>query len=300
MWGGFFALVLSFITITVSLAETQHNEIGQPSDCLECHEDSVAAWEGSTHAQTMDSGPFQQAWQAQGEPRACLQCHSTGFDTATGEYAAEGIACSTCHYIGEYSPDHPGQVMFTKSATESCGECHLETFSDWQVSAHGESDMSCINCHNPHTNTLKQENVSTVCQTCHTNEGHFYNMTNHAEAGLLCTDCHLRVSDTPLGEGHAQRHHTFEVDLDTCNECHSEDMHYPTASQSESGPISGQPTSTDTTLSLLTDSHQVDLSPSSSSPFNFILLAIVIGLAFGLVGSPLFERWFRQAKGKTS
>ncbi|MCB8943064.1 MAG: hypothetical protein H6658_04860 [Ardenticatenaceae bacterium] len=295
-----FALILSFVTITVSRAETQNNEIGQPSDCLECHEDSVAAWEESTHAQTMVSEPFLQAWQEQGEPRACLQCHSTGFDAATGEYEAEGIACSTCHYIGEYSPDHPDQVMFTKSAVDSCGECHLETFADWQVSAHGDSEMSCINCHNPHTNSLKQDNVATLCQTCHTDEGHFYNMTKHAEAELLCTDCHLRVSENPMGDGHAQRHHTFEVDLDTCNECHGEDMHYPTESESGSSLLLSQANSTDSTLSLLTDSHQVELNPSSSSPLNLVLLATVIGLVFGLVGSPLFERWFRQAKEKTS
>jgi hypothetical protein len=239
-------------------------------------------------------------WEKLGEPRECLRCHSTDFDIATGEYAAEGIACSTCHYLGEYSPVHPAQIMFTKSDTESCGECHLETFADWQVSAHGESDMTCVNCHNPHTNMIKQENVSTLCQTCHTNEGYFYDMTKHAEADLLCTDCHLRVAGAPMGEGHAQRQHTFEVDLATCNTCHAEGMHYPTEDDSEGGLILSEPTSPDSALSLLTDAHFGELSPSPNSPFNFTLLAAVIGLAFGLVGSPLFERWFHQARGKRS
>jgi hypothetical protein len=300
MWGVLFALLLSFITITTSQAKTLSNEVGPPSDCLECHEDTVIAWQESDHAQALNNAAFQHDWQEQGEPRDCLRCHTTGFDSATSDFVEEGVACSSCHYLGPNSPNHPGQVMFTKYSAETCGECHLETFADWQVSAHGESDMTCVNCHNPHTNTIKQEDVGMLCQTCHTNEGHFYNMTAHADEGLLCTDCHLRVSDTPLGEGHAQRHHTFIVDLETCNECHGQDMHYPSESEAESGMGLVDSNTGDSGLSFLTDPQLVGLNPSPNSPFNLALLAAVIGLAFGFVGSPLFERWFRKVKGEVS
>lgn len=300
MWGVMCALLLSFITIATSQAETPKNETGSFEDCLECHEETVTAWQESTHGQAMSDGAFQQQWQEQGEPRECLRCHSTGYESETGEYAEEGIACSTCHYLGEYSSSHPAQIMYTKYSSETCGECHLDTFADWQVSAHGESDMTCVNCHNPHTNTIKEESVGTLCQTCHTNEGYYYTMTAHADEGLLCTDCHLRVSDTPLGEGHAQRHHTFIVDLETCNECHGENMHYPTGSDVDGGLGVHEAGSVDSATSFLTDTHSVELEPSSISPINLAVLTAVIGLAFGFVGSPLFERWFHRVKGETS
>ncbi|MCA9927041.1 MAG: hypothetical protein KC419_01135 [Anaerolineales bacterium] len=292
LWGVGFALLLSFMTITVSLAATPHNEIASPDDCLECHEDTVTTWQDSMHGQAMSDTAFQQAWQAEGEPRECLRCHTTGFDAATGTFEAEGITCSACHYIGPNSSSHPEQIMFTKDSAESCGECHLETLAEWEASAHGENNMTCANCHNPHANSIKQENMETLCQTCHTNEGYFYGMTTHAEAGLLCTDCHLRVSDAPMGEGHAKRHHTFAVDLETCNACHAEGMHYPEDNMQAAGLATDNSTGGGETQSI--ETQMLGLTPTSTSPFNFALLAAVIGLAFGFVGSPLFERWFRQ------
>lgn len=300
IWGVLFALLLSFITITTGQAETPKNEIGSFEECLECHEETVTAWEESSHGKAMSDSTFQEQWQEQGAPRECLRCHSTGFDPETGEYAEEGVACSTCHYLGPNSPSHPAQIMHTNYGSETCGECHLDTFADLQVSTHGESDMTCVNCHNPHTNTIKEEHVGTLCQTCHTNEGYFYPMTVHAEEDLLCTDCHLRVSDAPVGEGHAQRHHTFIVDLETCNECHGENMHYP--SDQESDSVSGVSDSStgESGLSFLPETPAVDLNPSPNSPVNLAILAAVIGLAFGFVGSPLFERWFHKVKGELS
>lgn len=300
LWGVMCALLLSFITITTSLAEAPKNEIGSFEECLECHEETVNAWQESTHGQAMSIEAFHQQWQEQGEPRDCLSCHSTGFDPETGDYVEEGVACSTCHYLGEYSPNHPAQIMHTYYSSETCGECHLETFADWQVSTHGESDMTCVNCHNPHTNTIKEENVGTLCQTCHTNEGYYFNMTVHAEEGLLCTDCHLRVSGTPLGEGHARRSHTFVVDLETCNECHGENMHYPANNEVDGGPGFHESGSGDSPLSFMSNPPAVELNPSPISPINLAVLTAVIGLAFGFVGSPLFERWFHKVKGEIS
>jgi hypothetical protein len=245
----------------------------------------------------MSNEAFHQQWLEQGEPRECLSCHSTAFEPETGEYLEEGVACSTCHLP---SPNHPDQIMHTNYSSEKCGECHLETFDDWQVSAHGESDMTCVNCHNPHTNTIKEENVGTLCQTCHTDEANNFTMTAHAEEGLLCTDCHLRVSGTPIGEGHAQRSHTFTVDLETCNECHTRDMHYPSDNEVNSGLGIQDSGNGDSALSFGTNPHAVELTPSPISPINLAVLMAVIGLAFGFVGSPLFERWFHKVKGETS
>jgi hypothetical protein len=70
-------------------------------------------------------------------------------------------------------------------------------------------------------------------------------------------------------------------------------MHFPGSAEAEDNLIMSGTTSTDSSISLLTDAHFVEASPSQNSPFNFALLAALIGLAFGLVGSPLFERLFR-------
>lgn len=295
LWGGCFALILSFISVTISLAAGPQRQTESPEDCLECHEDSIMAWQESTHSQALSDVMFRQAWQEQGSPRECLRCHTTGYDAATGMWDAEGVTCAACHYLGPNSPSHPEQIMFTTDSADSCGACHLETYAEWLGSAHGENDMTCINCHNPHTNSLKKESMATLCQTCHTDEGYFYSMTTHAEEELMCTDCHLRVSDTPLGEGHGQRHHTFAVDLATCNACHGDQMHYPVESVGTDGLVVNNPASTDANLSLLTDTQMMELSTTPTSPYNFVMLAAVIGLAFGFVGSPLFERWFRRA-----
>ena len=294
LWGGMFALILSFVTVAVSLAAVPQNQIGTPDDCLECHEDTVISWQESKHGTALTDTMFQQAWEEQGKPRECLSCHTTNFDAVTGTWEADGVTCTACHYLGPNSPSHPEQIMFTKDSADSCGACHLETFAEWQASAHGENDMTCINCHSPHSNGIKKDNLETLCQTCHTNEGYFYGMTSHAQADLACTDCHLRISETPMGEGHGQRHHSFSVDLGTCNECHAEEMHFPAGNVADNGSGGSGPTSTDAHASLLTDT-QINLSTTPTSPFNFVLLAGVIGLAFGFVGSPLFERWFRQA-----
>jgi predicted CXXCH cytochrome family protein len=170
------------------------------------------------------------------------------------------------------------------------------------MSGHSEGDMTCVNCHNPHTNTIKEENVGTLCQGCHSDEGDYYTMTAHAAEGLLCTDCHLRVSDTPPGEGHAQRSHTFAVDLKTCNECHGEKMHYPSDNEVDGGLGIHEAGSEDSGLSFMTNPNtpSVELNPSPISPLNLAVLTAVIGLAFGFVGSPLFERWFHKIKGETS
>lgn len=309
LWGVLCALLLSFITITTSQAQQAHPSgtdtakecldchENTADDCVECHQDTVTAWQESTHGQAMSNEAFHQQWLEQGEPRDCLTCHSSGFDPETGEYLEAGVACSICHLP---SPNHPDQIMHIDSSSELCGTCHLETFAEWQESAHGEGDMTCVNCHNPHTNTIKEENVGTLCQTCHTDEGTNYNKTAHAEEGLLCTDCHLRVSGTPLGEGHAQRSHTFVVDLETCNECHVRDMHYPSDNEAVNGTGVHESGTGDSPLSNLNDGPAVELNPSSISPINLVVLTAILGLAFGFVGSPLLERWFQKVKGGLS
>ncbi|MCP5095854.1 MAG: hypothetical protein GY943_09895, partial [Chloroflexi bacterium] len=242
------------------------------------------SWEESAHGNALTNEGFQQMWQEQGEPASCLQCHTTGYNELTGTWDADGVTCESCHYLAPNNPAHPDQVMLTHDSADKCGECHVETYAEWQISEHSQDDMTCVNCHNPHSNSIKKDDLDTMCQTCHTNEGYYYSMTEHGQGDLLCTDCHLRISNTPMGEGHGQRHHTFAVDLDTCNECHAEEMHYPAKDEQAGEVVLISPTNGDSGTGV-----GVHLEPTSASPFNFAILAAVIGLAFGFVGTPLFE-----------
>jgi hypothetical protein len=286
MWGLVFAFTLAAISVTVSQAGSA-TPIGNPDECLECHEETVMSWQESKHGNALVNDGFQQAWQAQGEPADCLQCHTSGYDLETKTWQADGVSCEACHYLAPNNPAHPDQVMLTNSSADTCGGCHVETYAEWTLSGHNQEEMACINCHNPHTNGIKKESVDSMCQTCHTNEGYYFAMSEHGTADLLCTDCHLRISETPLGDGHGKRHHTFMVDLDTCNECHKKSMHYPvtTAKSGEVVLISS---------SVSDGNTAVHLQPTATSPFNFALLAALIGLAFGFVGTPVFENVFRR------
>ena len=35
-----------------------------------------------------------------GETKACLSCHTTGYDDASAKYAHEGVTCEACHGAG--------------------------------------------------------------------------------------------------------------------------------------------------------------------------------------------------------
>lgn len=289
------ALVFSLVTAVIGYAQdgdpiSQH-EPDDERECVDCHEEIQQQWDVSSHGQATDDAEFVEAWAAQNNPGECLSCHTTGFDAATETYEHAGITCDNCHTLVANGPNHPEQVMVTDYSAASCGNCHVDTYDQWQVSEHGEADMTCNNCHNPHSTSIRGENVQTLCQSCHTTEGHFYTYTAHAAEGLICTDCHLRISDNEvMGEGHGKREHTFAVDLRTCNECHGDSMHNP--EDMTTFAVAGTPPDS-TPGEATTHELSVQSEPKPASYLNFALLAGLIGLAFGAVGSPWVERGLR-------
>ena len=138
MWrmivGIFFALPMGLLATTIVQANTSL-QTAEPQDCLDCHESIQTSWAVSPHGQAFSDPIFQEAWQEQGKPQACLPCHTTGFDEATGTYEEEGVACTTCHY--PTSVNHPDMVIMpTDISSRRCGDCHIDTYSDWQASTH--------------------------------------------------------------------------------------------------------------------------------------------------------------------
>lgn len=186
------------------------------------------------------------------------------------------------------------------------------------MSKHGEEDLACVKCHNPHTAELKKENVQEVCIDCHNEESYFYAFTAHSQEGMICTDCHFQVSETPAGEGHGQLVHTFAVDLNNCNQCHEHQMHSTssdaafmgtmgTAMGGEEGEGAAGVTpceALDTLQQARNDivfPDQIDSNvlapepPLGLAPLSFVL-PMMFGLALGIVVTPLAERAFRRAQ----
>jgi hypothetical protein len=297
------ALVALAITALSSEAGAGQDDYRQEgpvrSDCQECHESVVTYQQESSHGQAAADPVFQEAWTEAGAPVECLSCHVTVYDPETGDYEGDGIACATCH-SGQSGP-HPETPMPTDPSSRLCGTCHIDTHSEWETSAHGEGELACVRCHNPHTTGLKEGNMQDLCTTCHMDEGHFYTYTGHAQEGLQCTDCHLRVLDGPLGEGHGQRLHTFEVDLMTCTQCHGQEMHAPVVGEADESktrdmmqiayaPDGGA-------CEMEADAVIEEPAPQPAQPLNYLLVAAV-GMGFGAAVTPVAENWYRRLGSK--
>lgn len=291
-------LATLLLAVSPAFAQDPPPEAGT-HECIGCHEGMRVYWEESPHGQALENPVFQERWQEAGSPVECLQCHTTGFDPDTGEYWEGGVACLTCH--APVPANHPDTMIPTDVSSRKCGECHVDTFNEWEVSEHGRENMNCNQCHNPHTTELRAEHSQALCQSCHHQETHYYSQTGHAKEGLLCTDCHLRVdSGAELGEGHAASNHTFAVDLQTCNQCHADAAHpepgmvgetprgtaadnvmcYPAQTILETVPV--VPASETTALVTETPAPHI-------SPLVYIIPA-GIGLVFGGLAVPLISK----------
>lgn len=304
-------VILAFVALpTVDAAPALQDATPEPNaqECVGCHEGLRGYWEQSAHGYAMVDPAFQNEWAAQGSPTECLACHTTGFDSETGEYNEGGVGCLTCH--SPVPANHPDAYMPTDVSSRLCGDCHLDTFAEWEISEHGEQGMTCNACHNPHTAKLRVMSSQDLCSSCHNTEGHYYSFTGHAREGLLCTDCHLRINDSPDAGmmGHGSKEHSFKVDLKTCNDCHLGDMHseideaMTNASIQRDADVACYPVET-TELVNFTPARQdvtafVSDAPVGPSPLIYILPA-GFGLVFGALAAPYIERLSkRRNKGE--
>lgn len=317
---GALLLILAFVALpSASAAPLRQDATPEPNseECVGCHEGLRAYWEESAHGFALVDPVFQEAWVEQGAPKECLACHTTGFDPATGTYKEGGVGCLTCH--SPVPSNHPDAYMPTDVSSRLCGDCHLDTFNEWEISEHGQQGMTCNQCHNPHTAKLRVVNSQELCNSCHNTEGHYYTFTGHAREGLLCTDCHLRVNDSPDAGtmGHGEREHTFRIDLKACNDCHLDDMH---AEANEAMTSAGdepqanvacypvEPAETgETTAAGIEDvgfvparqevTPYVSQAPTGPSPLIYVL-PIGIGLIFGTMLAPWLDRLKRRRANK--
>src|SRR4030065_2202012 len=171
------------------------------------------------HAHAFSAPIFQRDWGDVGNDVVCLECHTTGYDPESGAYAEEGVTCESCH--GPFQTGHPESPMPITPDAELCANCHKSTTDEWKASVHGQSDIQCQACHNPHSQTPLAETVTALCTNCHQERGSSFTHGTHADAGLECSTCHMYTSprtEDPI-MGLVATGHTFTVGSDACIDC---------------------------------------------------------------------------------
>ncbi len=203
-----------------------HDEATQQSkDCTDCHPNIEAVWLASPHAHAFDDQEFNQRWQALGKPGECLACHTTGYQSSTNTFTAEGVQCEACH--GETVEGHPPAVVPVKADSDYCGSCHTTTLSEWRQTGHGTAGVGCMDCHDPHSQQALFENADDMCLNCHKEDMGAYLEDIHIQKGIGCVDCHaLVIPPDPLPEdGIVPTGHTFTITPATCVACHTDSLH---------------------------------------------------------------------------
>ncbi len=278
--------------LSVALVRADPNNYAQVNselDCQVCHQEFHTAWEMGKHSKATTDTTFIDVWTEEGRSGQCLSCHVTGYDPLNGTWVADEITCEACHM--PVPDNHPTDPMPADRSASYCGNCHTETYFEWQVSGHRQEGMACINCHDPHATDLKAEDASELCATCHRERASNFVHSAHSAEGLTCADCHLGQLSGDIGEGHAVLDHSFGVKLNTCNNCHAYQMHDPVEVHPEPATT---PNVQDAMSSVETAS--VSLEPGPVSPLGFAMVSGLFGMASGMILAPWLERWYRKIR----
>ncbi|HEX8991711.1 MAG TPA: cytochrome c3 family protein [Anaerolineales bacterium] len=305
-----FALLAAGVTLVVVRAQNggPTNPPAVPTahtpTCVSCHSDFANEWKNGPHGQAVSDPVFQQQWTQQGKPGACLVCHVTNYDPATGTWQEDGVACEACH--GPMKADHPQAAMPVDISPDLCARCHSADrfgWQDWQGSAHYQRGMNCTTCHDPHSASLKiarsttgtavYNDASQLCVNCHKDVSMNFPYSVHQKQGVTCINCHVTHSVKSPANAHAVPDHSFKASLDSCNTCHSSQMH--SAVQTSMTP---QPASVSITQGQPPQEAGLSAAPGSVSPVGYAGLAALVGLAAGMVMAPWLEKWYHRATAR--
>jgi predicted CXXCH cytochrome family protein len=289
------AILAAGVTMMIVKASPETTAVVESSqNCGNCHAETQEAWHSGPHGNASQDSLFTQAWSEQGQPGACLVCHVTGYDPATGTWKQDGVSCEACH--GASNSNHPAEPMPVQDPAELCGQCHSDArfgWQEWQSSTHYQRNMTCTICHDPHTAALKviegqvEGDQSALCVNCHQQYSMNFSYSVHKQAGANCVDCHLRHYGQADRDVHTMPDHSFNANLDSCNECHAEQMH--TAADSNSPLVTIAPDE-----SAPPDAGEVSDQPTPLSPYGYAGLAGLLGLAGGMVLSPWLDKTYHH------
>jgi len=218
-------LLLAAAVSLTAIAVRADTEDKESDRCALCHEQDTRDWAASAHAQAINP-EFLAVRKQQGDKWECLVCHTSQYDRKTGQFSHEGVSCESCH--GPARDDHPDKEKMALPVTsEVCQPCHSITYGEWRVSAHGQKNIRCFDCHKMHEMKQRKDDPDQMCGTCHAEQlTDFTHATHHAQ-GLHCITCHMpELSPGGLKiEGIGGRGHTFTVGAETCIRCHRDRVH---------------------------------------------------------------------------
>ena len=259
-----FALLFAGVTLVIASAQGEEPPTAPTSsDCVSCHTESGVNWQKGAHGKS------------------------------------EVVACEACH--GPAQADHPKTTMPVNRTPDLCISCHRNASfgtEEWKASKHSRLGIDCATCHDPHSTSLKKvagpwgeptntDDISGLCINCHKDSSMNFPYTTHSQQGVTCVDCHLNPVENADGTISAATNHTFNASLKSCNTCHADQMHNPTAPGGTSAPVSSASSAEMTTAGVTPE-------PQPVSPMGFSAMAGMIGLAGGMVLAPWLERWFHR------
>ena len=158
-------------------------------------------------AQTKDTAPGDYVG-----AEVCASCHEAESKKfadnphakMTLMHGNNGATCENCHGAGKAHVEGGGDVTKIFSPAKAtapevdklCLGCHQGQHQNFDRSAHGEANVSCIGCHDIHGS--KEEGLlkapqPTLCYQCHTDIKPQFSMPFHHKVneGLVqCSDCH--------------------------------------------------------------------------------------------------------------
>jgi predicted CXXCH cytochrome family protein len=279
---------------TVAAPPVQGGSYAGSEACAACHKDIHTSWMTTRHAQAFSSPIFQRDWTKEKNQVACLQCHVTGFNSADGTYAEEGVTCESCH--GPFQPNHPKEQMPIKPNADLCASCHKYTTDEWRASPHAAKDIQCQACHNPHSQTPMADSITGLCTNCHKGMGDSFTHSTHANAGLECSNCHMYTpprEGSPIG-GLAATGHTFLVGSEACVGCHKDTVHTRDQLLKLEGVVLPTPQANMDTLQQTIHQQEETISnlevASQSRLFTGLIQGAIIGLVTGGAAAWLISR----------
>jgi len=170
----------------------------------------------------------------------CATCHdevAKGFagnphTKLAEQHGKTGVTCEGCHGPGKAHVDGGGDTTkifnpakaTTKEVDAKCLGCHQGQHANFERSAHGDANVSCIGCHSIHVGEDKEQLLKVsqpkLCFQCHTDIKPQFNMPFHhkVEEGLVkCSDCH-----DPHGTFNKKNLRSSSQMDAVCTKCHTE------------------------------------------------------------------------------
>ncbi len=285
-------------------------------ECIGCHVNIYKEWQNSPHAHAYDDPVFIERWDSLGNPKDCLACHTTSFQAFSGTFTAEGIQCEACH--GPSLEEHPPAVMPVRTDAEFCGSCHIPTLGEWRLTGHARAGITCIDCHNAHSQKPLFANPDDLCLNCHRDDMGPYLEDLHIQKGIGCVDCHALVipPDPVPVDGLVPTGHAFTLTPQTCVACHTDTLHAgfslpgyengaraAMANQQKEEPPKGPetPLARPDTLDILATQQRVQALEAAlaSARFSALFQGAIIGLVLGAMTVYYLTR-NQQRIGETS